>query len=136
MPRQKQGTVASAQRECCKCRMMQATLQAQYEPLALMPAPQQMQRQQQQQAVYQHLALMPPQSMQPAAHDFPSMLLPWQQQRQPMKRHLMQLPYTSHNNPAAQQDEYTDDQVKAFRSSAGCWVLSSGVSGAICPLPC
>lgn len=100
---------------CCKCRMMQATLQAQYEPLALMPAPQQMQRQQQQQPVYQHRALMPPQHVQPAAHDLPSMqrqLLAWQQrQQQPIRQQLMQLPYTSHTNPAAQQDMYADDQV-------------------------
>ena len=121
-------------RGCCKCRMMQATLQAQYEPLALMPAPQQMQRQQQQQqqqpAVYHQLALMPPQRMQP---DFASMqrqALPWQQQqqvqqqlqqqlhRQPMRQQqLLQLPYTTHNNPAAQQG---DEQVSACSDLASC----------------
>ena len=118
----KQSKQLVKQQDCCMCRMMQATLQAQYEPLALMPAPQQMQRQQQQQqqhAVYQQLALMSPQHMQPAAHvDSPIIqrqLLPWQQQqqlqRQPIRQQLMQLPYTSHTNPAAQQDVYTDDQV-------------------------
>lgn len=120
---------------------MQATLQEQYEPLALMPAPhQQMQRQQQQQqqpAVYHQLALMPPpQRMQP---DFASMqrqALPWQQQqqlqqqqqvqqrlqqqlqRQPMRQQqLLQLPYTTHNNPAAQQG---DEQVSACSDLASC----------------
>ena len=118
MPQQIQSVVRSAQRDCCKCRMMQATLQAQYEPLTLMPAPQQMQRQQQQQqAVYQQLALMSPLHMQPATHDFPNMqrqVPSWQQQqlqRQPIRQQLMQLPYTSHTNPAAQQDVYADDQV-------------------------
>ena len=108
---------------------MQATLQAQYEPLALMPVPQQMQRQQQQQqqAVYQQLALMSPQRMQPAAHDFPNIqreLLSWQQQqlqRQPIRQQLMQLPYTSHNNPAAQQEVYADDHVSFSLSYGNIW---------------
>lgn len=113
---------------------MQATLQAQYEPLALMPAPQQMQRQQQQQqqAVYQQPALMSPQHMQPAIQDFPNIqrqLPSWQQQqlqRQPIRQQLMQLPYTSHTNPAAQQDVYADDQVSASRIAACFWWLSGG----------
>ncbi len=99
--------------------MMQATLQAQFEPLALMPAPQQMQRQQQQ-VMYHQPALMPPQHMQPTTQQVPSMqrqLLAWQQQQQQQQRRLpvrqlMQLPYTSHSNPAAQLDMYADDQVR------------------------
>ena len=90
---------------------MQATLHAQYEPLALMPAAQQMQMQKQ--AQYQPPLLMPMQHMQPAGHDAASMqrqMLAWKA-RQPASPQLLQLPYTSHNNPAAQQEIYLDAQV-------------------------
>lgn len=99
---------------------MQATLQAQYEPLALMPAAQQMQRQKQ--AQYQPPMLMPMQHMQPSGQDAASMQrqMPAWQARQPASPQLLQLPYTSHNNPAAQQEMYLDEQVIDFRRHAVC----------------
>lgn len=93
--------------------MMQASLQAQYQPLALMPAQQQMLRSRPAQLKPQ--ALMPVQHMQPAGEDGGSMqrqmqMLAWQQ-RQAAGTHLLQLPYTSHTNAAAQPDIYLQDQV-------------------------
>ena len=86
----------------CGCRMMQATMQTQYEPSTIMAPPQQlafgnassMQRANPRQGHYQPLALMGP-----------------QHQLGPGRQHPLQLPYTSHLNPVAQQDNYQDDQV-------------------------
>ena len=102
-------------------------MQAQFEPLALMFPQQQMpfsnaasmQRADQRQAQYQPLALMGPQQQQQQqqspANDAASMqrqMLAWQmQQLRPTRQQPLQLPYTSHVNPMAQQDMYQDDQV-------------------------
>ncbi len=102
---------------------MQATMQAQYEPLTL-TAPQQqhmpysnMQGVKQRQAQYEPLALMGPQQQQQQAGggDVGSMqrqMLAWQmQQLRPVRQQALQLGYTSHVNPVAQQDNFQDDQV-------------------------
>jgi len=103
--------------------MMQATMQAQYEPLTLMVPQQQqmpysnMQGAKQRQAQYEPLALMGPQQQQQqaAGGDVGSMqrqMLAWQmQQLRPVRQQPLQLAYTSHVNPVAQQDGFQDDQV-------------------------
>ncbi len=103
---------------------MQATIQAQYEPLTLMPPQQQqmpysnMQGAKQRQAQYEPLALMGPQQQQAAGGDVGSMqrqMLAWQmQQLRPVRQQPLQLAYTSHVNPVAQQDGFQDDQVNCI----------------------
>lgn len=109
--------------------MMQATIQAQYEPLTLM-APQQqqmpysnMQGAKQRQAQYEPLALMSPhqqqqQQQQAGGGDVGSMqrqMLAWQmQQLRPVRQQPLQLAYTSHVNPVAQQDGFQDEQVNCI----------------------
>ena len=105
---------------------MQATMQAQYEPLTLMVPQQQqmpysnMQGAKQRQAQYEPLALMGPQQQQQqaAGGDVGSMqrqMLAWQmQQLWPIRQQPLQLGYTSHVNPVAQQDGFQDDQVNCI----------------------
>jgi len=104
--------------------MMQAAIQAQYEPLTL-TAPQQqqmpysnMQGAKQRQAQYEPLALMGPQQQQQqqaGGGEVGSMqrqMLAWQmQQLRPVRQQPLQLAYTSHVNPVAQQDGFPEDQV-------------------------
>ena len=119
---------------------MQATIQAQNEHLTLM-APQQqqmpysnMQGAKQRQAQYEPLALMgPPQQQQGAGGDVGSMqrqMLAWQmQQLRPVRQQPLQLAYTSHVNPVAQQDGFLEDQVNCAvcaddRGSTTCVVVA------------
>ena len=99
-------------------------MQAQYDPLTL-TAPQQqqmpysnMQGAKQRQAQYEPLALMGPhhqQQQQAGGGDVGSMqrqMLAWQmQQLRPVRQQPLQLAYTSHINPVAQQDGVLEDQV-------------------------
>ena len=109
-------------------------MQAQYDPLTL-TAPQQqqmpysnMQGAKQRQAQYEPLALMGPQQQQQqqaGGGDVGSMqrqMLAWQmQQLRPVRQQPLQLVYTSHVNPVAQQDGFLEDQVNCatFADTSG-----------------
>ena len=98
--------------------MMQASLQAPSQVAALIPPPQHMHRQQA--PPYHPLPLMPAQYTQSSVqNDGSSMqrqILAWQN-RAATGPWLLQLPYTSHNNPVAQQGMYSNDQVLACQLS-------------------